>query len=167
MRVLHLGVLDPVRRGTTAGEKGFTLLEMTLVLGLVLTVGTLSHMWYVAQVPKWRLNGAVRQVVSDLMEAKMHAVTRGRRQRVTFLDAHRYTLLDDRNNNGRSDAGESLVERDIRLDFGDVRMDSTNHPVFHPRGTASNLATVRLSNSAGTKVVTIGITGRVTVRTLS
>ncbi|WP_447970276.1 GspH/FimT family pseudopilin [Nitrospira sp. M1] len=143
---------------------GYSLIELVTVLGLLAIVFLFSQSWLASQLPKWRLNGAVRQVVSDFMAAKTKAVTQGNKQRITFLDAHRYSMLDDDNNNGKPDPMELLSIRDIHLDYEDVMLVSTNHPIFHPRGTASNLATVTLSNAAGMKRVTVGITGRVKIQ---
>ncbi|WP_454061002.1 GspH/FimT family pseudopilin [Candidatus Nitrospira salsa] len=145
-------------------RNGYSLIELVTVLGLLSIMVLFSQSWLVSQLPKWRLNGAVRQVVSDLMAAKTQAVTQGNKQRITFLDAHRYSILDDDNNNGKFDPNELLTMRDIHTDYEDVSLATTNHPIFHPRGTASNLATVTLSNSAGSKRVTVGITGRVTIK---
>ena len=143
---------------------GYSVIELVTVLGILAIVFLFSQNWLVSQLPKWRLNGAVRQVVSDLMAAKAHAVTQGNKHRITFLDAHRYSILDDDNNNGRPDPTEHVAIRDIRTDYEDVILTSTNHPTFHPRGTASNLATVTLTNSSGSRVITVGITGRVTIK---
>ena len=144
--------------------QGFSLVELVIVTGILVILGTLSQTWLSSQLPKWRLNGAARQLASDLMAAKMKAVTQGTKHRVSFLDSHRYTVLEDRNNSGKPDLGEPLVEREVQNDYGDVTLTSTNHPIFHPRGTASNLATVTLSNSAGSKTITVGITGRIKVK---
>ncbi len=145
-------------------SSGYSLIELVTVLGVLAITFLLSQSWLVTQLPKWRLNGAARQVVSDFMATKTQAVTQGNKHRITFLDRHRYSILDDDNNNGRPDPTEHVAIRDIHADYEDVMLTTTNHPIFHPRGTASNLATVTLSNSAGTKVITVGITGRVTIK---
>ena len=54
----------------------------------------------------------------------------------------------------------------VKTDYFDVTLTSTNNPIFHPRGTASNLGTVTLKNSAGSKRISVGITGRVKVQSL-
>ena len=138
-----------------------------MAMGIVVILGLMSQTWLSSQLPKWRLDGAARQLASDLMAAKMKAVMLGTKYRVSFLDSHRYNVVEDKNNNGKSDPGELLVERDVQSDYGDITLTSTNNPIFHPRGTASNLATVTLSNSAGSKTITVGITGRVKVKTSS
>jgi type IV fimbrial biogenesis protein FimT len=144
--------------------RGFTLTELIIVLGIMGVGLMLTATWLSSQLPSWRLNGAARQVVSDLLATKMKAVVERNRQRVIFQDDHRYVLLDDDNNNGKSDPGENLENRDIQESYRDVVMTSSNNPSFLPRGTASNLASITLSNSAGKRIITVSITGRVKVK---
>ncbi len=144
--------------------KGFTLIEMVIVAGLVGIGALLVQTWIASQLPKWRLQGAVRQLVSDLQSSKMKAVMERNRQRVIFQDAHRYVLVDDDNNNGVHDPEERIEYRDFREAYHDVTLSATNNPSFLPRGTASNLASITLSNPAGKRTITVSITGRVKVK---
>lgn len=146
-------------------QSGFTLIELMIVLGIVAIGAMLTQVWLSTQLPKWRLNGAVRQLVSDLQAAKMKAVVERNRQRIIFQDAHRYMVVDDDNNNGNPDPGEKVENRDIQWDYRDVTVAATNNPSFLPRGTASNLASITVANSAGTRIITVSITGRVKVKT--
>jgi type IV fimbrial biogenesis protein FimT len=143
---------------------GFTLVELMIVLSIMSITLMLTNMWLSTQLPHWRLNGAVRQVVSDLVAAKMNAVVERNRQRVFFQDNRHYVILDDKNNNGKIDSGENQEARDIQSDYQDVIMTATNNPSFLPRGTASNLASITLTNSAGSRKITVSITGRVKVK---
>ncbi len=102
--------------------------------------------------------------MSDLMAAKMNAVVERNRQRIFFQDNRHYVILDDKNNNGKIDSGEHLEARDIQADYQDVIMTASNNPSFLPRGTASNLASITLTNSAGSRKITVSITGRVKVQ---
>ncbi len=147
-----------------AASKGFTLMELMIVLGIMSITLMLTNMWLSTQLPHWRLNGAVRQVVSDLVAAKMNAVVERNRQRIFFQDNRHYVILDDKNNNGKIDSGEHLEARDIQADYQDVIMTASNNPSFLPRGTASNLASITLTNSAGSRKITVSITGRVKVQ---
>jgi len=139
-------------------------MELMIVLGIMSISLMLTNMWLSSQMPQWRLNGAVRQVMSDLVAAKMRAVVERNRQRIFFQDNRHYLILDDKNNNGKIDDGEHQEVRDIQVDYRDVTLTASNNPSFLPRGTASNLATITLTNSAGSKKITIGITGRVKVQ---
>ena len=146
------------------GSHGFTLMEVMIVLGIMSIVLMLTNMWLSTQLPHWRLNGAVRPVMSDLVAAKMNAVVERNRQRVFFQDNRHYVILDDKNNNGKIDSGEHQEVRDIQADYQDVTMTASNNPSFLPRGTASNLASITLTNSAGSRKITVSITGRVKVK---
>jgi type IV fimbrial biogenesis protein FimT len=152
-----------VDKSQTASQ-GFTLVELMIVLGIMSITLMLTNMWLSSQLPHWRLNGAVRQVVSDLVAAKMNAVVERNRQRVFFQDNRHYVILDDKNNNGKIDSGEHQEARDIQADYQDVTMTASNNPSFLPRGTASNLASITLTNSAGSRKITVSITGRVKVK---
>jgi len=145
-------------------SQGFTLMELMILLGIMSITLMLTNMWLSTQLPHWRLNGAVRQVVSDLVAAKMNAVVERNRQRIFFQDNRHYVILDDKNNNGKIDSGEHQVVRDIQADYQDVIMTASNNPSFLPRGTASNLASITLTNSAGSRKITVSITGRVKVK---
>ena len=146
-------------------QRGVTLLELLIVLGILAVVAVGIQGWLATQLPAWRLQGAVRQVVSDLAAAKMNAVLKRHQQRVFFQDAHRYMILDDRNNNGKLYQGEHTQIRDLRDRFRDVTMSANNHPSFLPRGTAHNFGSITLSNAAGVRTITVSITGRIKVKT--
>ena len=144
---------------------GYTLTELMIVLGILAVVLGLSGTWLASQLPQYRLNGAVRQIRADLLAARAQAVRQGNEVRIFFTDPEQYDILDDDNNNGRADPGEAVESRSILEDFAGVEIQSNNNPIFHPRGTASSLATVTVSNASGEKAITISITGRVKVKT--
>ncbi len=144
--------------------KGLTLVELMIVLGIISITIMFTNMWLTTQLPQWRLNGAVRQVMSDLAAAKMKAVVERNRHRIFFQDDRHYLILDDQNNNGSIDPGEPQELRDIQANYHDVTVAASNNPSFLPRGTAINLASITLTNSAGSKKITVSITGRVKVK---
>ncbi|MDE0404858.1 MAG: GspH/FimT family pseudopilin [Nitrospira sp.] len=149
----------------TDEPSGYTLTELMVVLGILGVVLGLSGTWLSSQLPYYRLNGVVRQIRADLLSARAQAVKQGNEVRVFFTDPQHYDILNDVNNNGRADPGEAVETRSIIEEFAGVTIESNNNPIFYPRGTASSLATVRVSNVSGEKKITIGITGRVKVAT--
>ena len=149
----------------TDEPSGYTLTELMIVLGILAVVLGLSGTWLASQLPQYRLNGVVRQIRADLLAARAQAVRQGNEVRIFFTDPEQYDILDDDNNNGRADPGEAVESRSIREDFAGVEIQSNNNPIFHPRGTASSLATVKVSNASGEKEIKIAITGRVRVTT--
>ena len=80
--------------------------------------------------------------------------------------SNQYTLLDDDDNDGVVNNGvEATTIKNIQDEYHDVTFSnpSGNSPIFHPRGTASDLTTLTLSNSSGSKSITISIAGRVKI----
>jgi len=142
---------------------GFTLVELMIVIavmGIMMTIAIPSYQTFMAQ---RRLNGAAREVMSELMASRMQAITKNNRFRVFFLDATNYQILDDANNNNAVDTGEATQMKNIQTNYHDVTLSRTADPIFHPRGTASLGTRVTLTNSRGSKYVFVALNGRVRI----
>lgn len=143
---------------------GFTVIEILICIGLMAILLALSALRMTGQMPKFRLNGAARQLKSDLVAARMQAVSHNHEYKIFFLDNHRYMLLDDKDNDGTADTGETQTTKDIQDDYPDVTLRSNNNPIFRPGGTAANLATITLSNTSGSRVISISSAGRIKIK---
>lgn len=146
-------------------HRGFTLTELMIVVALMAILAAIAVPNIIAQMPKYRLNGAARQVLSDLMAARMQAVSLNKRVKVFFDNNHQYRICDDANSDGTVADGEGNVQtKDIQTEYYDVTFSPIpgTNPVFQPRGTASNM-TIILANSSGTKTITISTAGRVKI----
>jgi len=151
------------RMNLPGNHRGFTLTELMIVVALMAILAAIAVPSIIAQMPKYRLNGAARQVLGDLVAARMQAVSQNNELKVFFLDNHRYMILDDDDNDGTADTGEAAQTKDIQTDYYDVTFNSNNDPIFQPNGTASNLATITLSNTSGSHSITISSAGRVRI----
>lgn len=149
---------------TKLHEKGFTLIELMVVIAVLAILAGIAAPNFQTYMAQRRLNGAARQVMSDLMKARMEAVSLNHRVKVFFYSDHQYKICDDANSDGTVDDGEGNVQiRDIHPDYHDVTLSASANPVFRPRGTAAGMCTVTLSNFRGSRKVTVAITGRVKI----
>lgn len=146
-------------------HKGFSLIEMLIAVAIIAISAGIVIPVYVSMKPSLWLSGATRQIMGDLMWVRMRAISQNNQFKIFFLDDnHRYQILDDDNNNGIIDNGESTVTKDIQDTYIDVSFSSINDPIFHPRGNTSNLPIqITIKNSHGTKTVSVAITGRVKI----
>lgn len=144
---------------------GFTLVEVMIVIAIMAIMATIAAPSMRTFMAQRRLNGAARQIMTDLMAARMQAVRDNHKAQVFFYSGSgQYRICDDANgDNTVNDPEGAAVLRDIHPDYYDVTFTSNNNPVFSPNGTASNLATVTLSNSVGSKYVKVASTGRVRI----
>jgi type IV fimbrial biogenesis protein FimT len=145
-----------------SSQEGFTLLEVTLVIFILGISAALATPSVLESMARYRLSGAARQVMGDLMWVKMRAVSEKNKFRVFVLNDHEYRILDDDDNNGKIDAGEWSRVRDIRDQYPDVTIHFTADLIFFPRGTAQP-GTITLTNNSGSKKLKIHITGRVKI----
>ena len=149
-------------------QSGFTLTELIIIIAIVAVFAAIATPNFLSYLPKSRLNGAARQVMGDLMAARMKAVSLNHRVKVFFYSNHQYKICDDANNNGTVTDGEGDVQlKDIHSNYHDVTIsfkdDLIKNPIFSPKGTASNRKNIKLTNSSGSKYIKIAITGRVKI----
>ena len=97
-------------------KRGFTLLELIFciaILGILTAIGIPSYMDYL---PRYRANGAIRRLFTELQYAKMKAIADNNDYVVTFDTANnRYNIYNDANNNGW--AADELVKT-VDIDEG-------------------------------------------------
>ena len=146
-----------------AGKRGFTLVEMMIVIAVLAIIAAIAAPHFQTYMAQRRLNGAARLVMTDLMDARMKAVSENNQFKVFFLDTHQYKVLDDENNNGTEDTGETSVTKDIQSNYPGVTLSASAHPIFYPRGTAWG-TTVTLTNTSGSKSVSVSTAGRVKIQ---
>jgi Tfp pilus assembly protein FimT len=139
-----------------------TLTEILITLAIIGTLVGLGLPTYTSQMPKYRHNAAARQLLADLRLARKLAMSEVHVVQVSFLHSHQSRIWQDRNDDGRIDAGE-LITKDVS-DHG-VTLQANNQPRFHPTGTVTNLATMVLRHPSAPqqlqRCLSISIAGRV------
>ena len=144
-------------------ESGFTLVELMIVIAIASALMLVATFSYLSLRPSLRLSGATRQMLGDLMRARMKSVNQNNELKVFFLNSKEYKILDDDNNDGTDDTGEWSETKDIQDNYPGVTLSATNDPIFSPRGTANAGTTITLTNTNGTKTVSVSMTGRVKI----
>ena len=149
-------------RSARPHQQGFTLAELMIslvVIGLLMAIMVPNVR---SQIPRYQLNGAARQVLRDLMAARMKAISQNTTVKVSFPDTHTYTVCNFDSTQNKCIG--TVSTKNIQQDYRDVTLTANNNPVFLSRGTATNLATITLTNVSGSKDITVNITGRVKIK---
>jgi Type II transport protein GspH len=98
------------------------------------------------------------------MGARMKAVSQSRKVKVFFPDPHQYKICDDANNDGSVDDCEGTAQiKDLQSSYAGVSVSATLNPLFSPKGSTANYTTITLTNTSGSKTITIEITGHVSI----
>ncbi len=158
-----VGRKDTVR---LLAQVGFTVTELLVGCALFGVVAAISVPRFVAFQPGFRLNGATRDTFAQLMRTRGLAVGENNNYVVSLANNHTLSILDDNNNNGTADAGEAITTVDLQLNYSDVTISKNvgdPNPTFLPRGTTQGNTTLTLTNSAGSRTISVNITGVVKI----
>jgi type IV fimbrial biogenesis protein FimT len=134
---------------------GFSLIEVVIsitIIGLIIALFSYS---FSNQAPKYQLKKATWEIYSRLNYARYKAIYKGMKYKVSF-GSNSYVLekFDEHK-------GEWITEQRSFLDG--VRIAANNSPIFHPRGTVSNLVSITITNSHGQYKISLAISGRIKV----
>jgi type IV fimbrial biogenesis protein FimT len=148
-----------------ADIRGFSLSELLTVTAIIGIVTAVAMPSFLAMQPNVRLNGASREVFGKLMWARAQAVEENITYSVIFPTNHSLTIIRDANANGAADSGETTETVDIHTDYPDCTFTVTNDttPNFLGRGTTNGDTVITISNTAGSRVVTVTLTGNIKI----
>ncbi|RMF96940.1 MAG: prepilin-type N-terminal cleavage/methylation domain-containing protein [Candidatus Schekmanbacteria bacterium] len=97
------------------GIKGFTMIEIIIVVVIIGLVAGIAMFNLINMLPKFRVNNAVRTLASNLQWARLKAVSENNNFIVYFYspdanNIYRYEILDDDDNDGTKDPTETLYD---------------------------------------------------------
>lgn len=105
--------------------------------------------------PKYKLKKTVWEINSRMNYARYKAIFRGAKVRIRF-DSKSYAIEEYDQNQEKWSKGQKYF-------LEGVNIQANNKPIFHPRGTVSNLASIYVSNEWGKYRITVAISGRIKV----
>jgi len=141
-------------------NKGFTLIEMMIVIGIIGIVSAVALSNWRGYQNNVNLKTAAREVMSDLASCKQRSVSEGIQYCMQFTDG-----LSNYSVNASSCNAPTQTQAKNITSFGSgLTISNTNFTldqvIFFPRGTSS-AGDINLTNSRGSSAtITTNITGR-------
>jgi Tfp pilus assembly protein FimT len=124
-----------------------------VAVGVFAILAAIAVPQFIAFRPINRLNGAARQIYSELMWARSKAVNDNSSYVVTFPTNQTMLIT-----------GSTSKTVNIEAEYSDVMLTSSASTItFSSRGTTDVAPTITLTNSGGTKTVTVRITGTASI----
>ncbi|MFH0778631.1 MAG: GspH/FimT family pseudopilin [Candidatus Eisenbacteria bacterium] len=154
------------------GTRGMTLVELMVglvIFGILVAVSLPAFRKYMST---QQVEGAANRMSGNLRLARQRAATEGNSYRITFdAAAQTYAILDDDNNNGLTDTGETVlgpinIPAELTVTNGPLVPFPGDTLVFYPNGRANVTGSLTLANSKGHSrmVFVVQSTGAVAVR---
>lgn len=141
-------------------ERGFTLLEIVVVMVIIAAATTLGAMAATGGIDRMRVQSSAKQVAANLRYARAQAMARGEPRTFTLnLGDHRWTGVDER---------QGRIPDDIRVSFTGAREVQPRRDegaiVFFPDGASTGGRIRMVSGKARWDVDVKWLTGEVTLQ---
>lgn len=143
------------------GQRGFTLLEMLLVLAIMAMVLAVAPPLLSAAMPGLQLKGSARSIAAALRQARSKAITEGR---ATTLDVDLEQRQAQVDGSGNSVSIPSSIE--IVLTTADQELTDEQHGRirFYPDGTSTGGRVALKHGSSGYDIDVDWLTGRIQIK---
>ena len=124
-------------------RNGFSLVELLVVIGIMATLMTIAGISYNSWMQRYRLEGQVRELYVDLMNARVLAMQKNIVHGIT-IEANAYKLVEDTDNSGTITSTDA-VRRTKSLAYSSDW--SNNTATLDTRGLVSPSVTIRFATA--------------------
>jgi len=131
-------------------QRGFTLIEIIMVLSLIVLVLGMSTVFYANSLPKFRLNAATRDIIAELRKARALSRIENEKQTILFnLDKRSYGIIGGKSH----EIPDGISIRVVNPLTGEVSKGSSS-VTFYPTGGAEGQSII-LSSDRKSQIIDI------------
>ncbi|MBW2265467.1 MAG: GspH/FimT family pseudopilin [Deltaproteobacteria bacterium] len=152
-------MLSAFKSHVTKPEGGFTITELIVVLGII-GIGLVIAIpaYNVTIKPTADLNGAARQIFSDIQLTKLRAVSENVNYGLDFAAGPSYIVFIDNNGDSQRNGGDQDIKTvNLKADYTTVELDTAKDGIsftndafaMTSRGLPTGAGSVFLTNSKG------------------
>ena len=149
-------------------SRGFTVTELLTVVAIISIVSSIAFPTLMSQVPKFRLNGTVREIAQKMYLARLKSVRNNKEIRMVITN-NAYPVQDSYHLEKNS-GGWSVVSEEVKLPK-DVNIHDVTFPLsrceFNPDGTSSSggiYFKIRDEGDTLYRITTTAAVGKINVR---
>ncbi len=148
---------------TKRSERGFTVVELITVVGIMMVITAIATPSFYYWLPKYRLSAGARQIAADLQLARMKAIAQNISYGLRFIDNNTYQVWRDKNPWEQDPAtGDFDLPEGITVTIPIAFPFDTSE--FQSRGTVNTgvgIFQIEVTNGDLNKAVCIKLVGRV------
>jgi Tfp pilus assembly protein FimT len=140
---------------------GFSMLEIYMVFTILGITATIAVPKISGLIAKGRLRSATQQILSDVSDARMKAITYNTNSNITFNNSG-YDIYLDTNRDNVFSSDEIIKSRNI-TQYSGVEINTYTDPIFYSNGKVTNTGNIEIKGSHGTRNININIIGRLKI----
>lgn len=141
--------LIPKFRRRVTNDRGFTVTELLMAVAIFGILSATAAPYLFAMKLRFRLDGATRQVFSEIMSARSKAINENATYTITFPTTHTIQIV-----------GSATRTVDLQTLYEGVTLSSSAATInLSSRGASDAASTITITNSTGSKTVSLKITG--------